>query len=193
MDETIPTSPTWGYQPDGSARIFDLTPGESLPDGWNASPDCIADPALATADALTARAAGREYVAAAPLEILLAPPASDAEVARLKDVIETGMAENQRLFEDLDAAESARDAALADAATARATHEHTLTALEEAQGELASLKTLLTKAQEDGGFAVSERDEALKRLDAMSADLAQARADLDAATAPAAPKTAKAR
>lgn len=25
---------TWGYHPDGSAQIFDLKEGESLPDGW---------------------------------------------------------------------------------------------------------------------------------------------------------------
>ena len=44
------TTPTWGYKPDGSADIFNLSLGESLPDGWSTSPACIVDPALATAD-----------------------------------------------------------------------------------------------------------------------------------------------
>jgi len=28
-------NPTWGYKSDGSAQIFDLKEGESLPDGWS--------------------------------------------------------------------------------------------------------------------------------------------------------------
>ena len=30
---------TWGYKPDGSAQIFDLREGESLPDGWSDRPE----------------------------------------------------------------------------------------------------------------------------------------------------------
>ncbi|MBE7203656.1 MAG: helix-turn-helix domain-containing protein [Parafilimonas terrae] len=51
------THPTWGYRPDGSAEIFNLGPGESLPDGWHPSPDVITDPARATAEALSATVA----------------------------------------------------------------------------------------------------------------------------------------
>lgn len=200
MDQT---TPTWGYMPDGSAQIFHLAAGEGLPDGWHPSPDCIADPALATAEALSARVEGR------PFAVLVVDDASGrqadasiggdllanamAEIDRLTDIIATGSGENQRLFEDLDAAEAARDAAIAEAATARAAHEQTMTALEAASDALDDLKAQLTQAQADGGFAVSERDAALADLDALKADLAQARADLDAATAPAAPKPAKAR
>jgi hypothetical protein len=31
--------PTWGYKSDGSAEIFDLKEGESLPDGWADRPE----------------------------------------------------------------------------------------------------------------------------------------------------------
>lgn len=60
MEPTTDTVPTWGYKPDGEGRIFDLAPGEVLPEGWHASPDCIENPNFATAEALSARAAGRE-------------------------------------------------------------------------------------------------------------------------------------
>ncbi len=29
--------PTWGYKP-GESKLFDLNPGEKLPDGWSDSP-----------------------------------------------------------------------------------------------------------------------------------------------------------
>ncbi|MCC0807513.1 hypothetical protein FPV16_14955 [Methylobacterium sp. W2] len=172
MDQTIPT---WGYKSDGSAEIFDLAPGEGLPEGWEASPTCIVDPAFATAEALTARSEGRVYVPPA-LAAAVADPASGvldelanavAENERLQALISTGMAENERLIGEIEDAEAG---------------------LEAAAGEIVSLKGLLTKAQEDGGFAVSERDEALAKLDAVTANLTQARADLDAATAPPAAK-----
>lgn len=174
MDQTVPT---WGYKPDGSAEIFNLAPGEALPDGWQSSPACIVDQDLATADALTARAGGRVFVPPSDLyglgEPLPLPVDADAlanalaEIDRLSGIITTGIDENQRLVGEIEDAEDGLDAAAA---------------------EIVSLKALLTKAQEDGGFAVSERDEALAKLDAVTADLTQARADLDAATAPPAAK-----
>jgi len=171
---------TWGYRPDGTARIFDLAPGDGLPEGWEASPACITNPDLATAEALSAAVEGRAYAAevaemgavvatgADPIELANAM----AEIDRLTDIIATGSAENLKLVAEIEAAESEMD---------------------KAAEEIVSLKAMLTKAQEDGGFAVAERDEAVARLDAMAADLAQARTDLEAATAPAPAKTAKAR
>lgn len=32
------TIPTWGYASGGDAKIFDLEPGEALPDGWADTP-----------------------------------------------------------------------------------------------------------------------------------------------------------
>ena len=188
MSKTIPT---WGYKPDGSAEIFDLASGEGLPEGWHASPDCIADPALATAEALTARVDGRP--APAVLELLgdtgdrpAAIVDADltnalAEIARLGDIIATGSSENEKLVDEIEAVEAARDAALAEVETARAAHADTLVALDAANTALTDLQAQLTQAQADGGFAVSERDEANADLERLRADLAQARADLDAA------------
>ncbi|ACK84671.1 hypothetical protein [Methylorubrum extorquens] len=65
--ETIITVATWGYQPSGAARIFDLAPGEALPDGWDASPSVINDPALASAEALSAAAQPEAILPSAPL------------------------------------------------------------------------------------------------------------------------------
>lgn len=177
MDDT--TIPTWGYKPDGSAEIFDLVPGAALPDGWDASPTVIVDPEFATAEALTARAAGREYVPPRETAALTGSVDPDAlgdalaEIDRLKGIIETGVAENERLIGEIEAAEAA---------------------VEQATASLAALGADLTKAQADGGFAVEERDAALKDLDAVKAELAGVRADLDALTAPpAAAKAGKAR
>lgn len=64
-----PAVETWGYRPDGDARIFKLAPGEGLPDGWHLSPACIADPALATADALSARLAENERTGGSPAAV----------------------------------------------------------------------------------------------------------------------------
>ncbi|MDO9353919.1 MAG: hypothetical protein Q7T55_09500, partial [Solirubrobacteraceae bacterium] len=86
-----------------------------------------------------------------------------AEVDRLQALISSGVAENERLIGEIEDAEAG---------------------LEAAAGEIVSLKDLLAKAQEDGGFAVVERDELNAKLEAMAADLAAVRADLDAATAP---------
>jgi len=45
--------PTWGYKPNGAAKIFDIEDGASLPAGWLDSPACIEDETKATAEALT--------------------------------------------------------------------------------------------------------------------------------------------
>ncbi|MEN3229187.1 hypothetical protein PUR21_16340 [Methylorubrum rhodesianum] len=170
------SNPTWGYQPDGSAQIFDLAPGEGLPEGWHGSPACITDPALATADALSAALQGRAYVPAiadAVSGFRVDEPAAAvdpdaltnalAEIDRLKAVIEAGMAENATLVAEIETAE---------------------TTLEGASAAMSELQAALAKAQEDGGFAVAERDEAHKSLDALKAELAQVKADLDEATKP---------
>ncbi|MCJ2107852.1 hypothetical protein MKK70_21225 [Methylobacterium sp. E-041] len=177
LDDT--TIPTWGYKPDGEARIFDLAAGADLPEGWNASPSCITDPALASADALTAAAAGRAYQP--PRADPTPPPASAGaamvEIDRLKGVIEAGMAENQRLFEELDAAEAARDAAIADAATAAAARDRLTSDLDTATADLASLRAALDAA-------ITDKTDLVAKVDAISAELATARTDLDALTAP---------
>lgn len=181
------TNPTWGYQPDGSAQIFDLAPGKGLPDGWHGSPACITDPALATADALSAALQGRAYVPPVAdavsgyrVDEPVAAAAVDAdalanaltEIDRLKGVIEAGMAENATLVAEIESAEKT---------------------LEGASAAMSDLQAALAKAQEDGGFAVAERDEANKALDALKAELAQVKADLDEATKPKPATAAKGR
>lgn len=169
------TNPTWGYQPDGSAQIFDLAPGEGLPDGWHGSPACITDPALATADALSAALQGRAYVPAVADAVsgfrVDEPAAVDAdalanalaEIDRLKGVIDAGMAENDRLVAEIQGAE---------------------TALSEASAAMADLRDSLAKAHEDGRVNAAERDAAKVAVEALTANLAKAHADLEAATAP---------
>lgn len=187
MDTTIPT---WGYKPDGSAEIFDLARGEGLPEGWHASPDCIADPVFASAEALTARAEGRFYVppvadeTAADAVAESLNPELLAEVERLKAIIATGSAENEKLAADVETVMTENEALELRASTAASN-------LDRVVAEMAELKAVLVKAQEDGGFAVSERDEALAQIAALQAELGQARTDLDAATAPAAPAAVK--
>lgn len=181
----IVTLPTWGYWPDGEAQIFPLAPGESLPDGWSASPSVITDPARATAEALTDRAAGRAYpappVEAAPVSTV--PDAMLAEIERLNGIIATGMAENEGLIAEITKAEDLLDAAAADVATMRAA---------------------LAKAEADGVAATAARDEAHAAIASVSADaaaaiakleadLAEARKDLEAATAPKVAQTGKAK
>lgn len=39
------TIPTWGYASGGDAKIFDLEPGEALPDGWADTPAAWLDTA----------------------------------------------------------------------------------------------------------------------------------------------------
>lgn len=53
------TIPTWGYASSGDARIFDLEPGEALPDGWADTPAAWLD------------------IAAPEIGILVDPPAAD--------------------------------------------------------------------------------------------------------------------
>ena len=179
------TNPTWGYKPDGAAQILDLAPGEGLPDGWHDSPACITDPALATADALSAALQGRAYVppvadVVSGFRVGESAAAVDAdalanaltEIDRLKGVIEAGMAENATLVAEIETAE---------------------TTLEGASAAMSELQAALAKAQEDGGFAVAERDEAHKSLDALKAELAQVKADLDEATKPKPAAAAKGR
>jgi hypothetical protein len=96
------TTPTWGYRPDGSAEIFDLGPGETLPEGWHPSPDVITDPARATAEALSATVARAAQAPRRPVAPRRAPDAG-AEGAKLShpslvtDQIEALRAENARL------------------------------------------------------------------------------------------------
>lgn len=45
MSDTIPT---WGYHPTEEPRIFDLKPGEKLPEGWADTPAAFAAPAALT-------------------------------------------------------------------------------------------------------------------------------------------------
>lgn len=166
MDQS---NPTWGYRPTGEAKIFDLVPGETLPEGWEASPACITDPALATAEALTAAAEGRPYTPPAPVAVVVTDnplaeiEAAVAESERLKGIIEAGMAENARLVSEIEQAEADLDLAAKD---------------------IVALRASLEQAQKDGGFAGEERDAALADLDKLKGELAQVRADLDAATAP---------
>ncbi|GAA0267245.1 hypothetical protein LNAOJCKE_2990 [Methylorubrum aminovorans] len=170
------TNPTWGYKPDGSGQIFDLAPGEGLPDGWHDSPACITDPALATADALSAALQGRAYVPAVADAVsgfrvegeAVAVDADElanalAEIDRLKGVIEAGMTENAALVAEIEAAEKA---------------------LDEAAKAMADLRDSLAKAHEDGRVNAAERDAAKAAVEALTADLAKAQADLEAATAP---------
>lgn len=169
--ETIPTVATWGYQPSGAGRIFDLAPGEALPDGWDASPSVITDPMLASAEALSAAVQGRVYVPTIAADVRVDVPAVDtemlgnalAEIERLQGVIETGMAENAALVAEIEAAESALDGA----STA-----------------MAELQASLAKAHEDGRVNAAERDAAKAAVEALTADLAKAHGDLAEATKP---------
>ena len=40
----------WGYQPDGSARLFLVPVGGKLPAGWSSDVNVITDPALRTGE-----------------------------------------------------------------------------------------------------------------------------------------------
>lgn len=180
------TNPTWGYRPNGEAQIFDLAPGEGLPDGWHDSPACIIDPALATADALSAALQGRAYVppvadAVSGFRVDSEVPAAVdpdalanalAEIERLQGVIETGMAENASLVADIEAAEKA---------------------LDEASTAMRDLRDSLAKAHEDGRVNAAERDAAKVAVEALTADLAKAHADLAEATKPKPAVTAPAK
>lgn len=167
--DTIVTVATWGYQPSGAARIFDLAPGEALPDGWDASPSVITDPALASAEALSAAVQGRAYVPATAVVGAMSAVDPDAlgnalaEIERLQAVIATGMEENAALVAEIEAAEQA---------------------IEGASAVMADLQASLAKAHEDGRVNAAERDAAKVAVEALTADLAKAHADLAEATKP---------
>lgn len=187
--------PTWGYMPDGSAQIFDLASGGDLPEGWSLSPTVITDPARATADALTMRATGLTF--AHPFEQPASGSASEpsavdellaalTEIDRLKGVIDVGMAENERLAAELEASDALHESG--------ATVMDSLKAdLDAAQATVADLQASLLKAHEDGRVTVAERNEAKAAVEALSADLAKAKADLDEATKPKPASGAKGR
>ena len=163
--DTVTTVPTWGYKPDGEARIFNLEAGTSLPDGWHPSPSVITDPARATAEALTDRAAGRPYAdpvvnAVDMIPAAASPDTAMAEIERLKGIITAGSKENEALVEEIDRAEGLLGAASA---------------------EIATLRAALAKAETDVATA---RDEASAAVERLSAELDAARKDLEAATAP---------
>lgn len=167
--------PTWGYKPDGEARIFNLEAGESLPAGWDPSPSIIQNPAHATAQALTDRAAGRPYAdpqvnAVDMIPAAASPDAAIAEIERLKGIIAAGSKENEDLVVEIDRAEGLLGAAAA---------------------EIATLKGALAKAEADGADVAAARDEAAAAVERLSAELAEARKDLEAATAPKTPAKAK--
>ena len=160
--------PTWGYRPDGEARIFNLEAGESLPDGWHPSPAVILDPSRATAQALTDRAAGRPYAdpqvnAVDMIPAVASPDTAMAEIERLKGIIAAGSKENEDLVVEITKDEDLLAAAAAEVATMRAA---------------------LEKAQADGADAVTARNEAQAAADRLAAELTQVRHDLEAATAP---------
>lgn len=206
------TNATWGYKPDGSAEIFDLAPGEGLPDGWHASPDCITDPDLATAEALTARAEGRDYVlpAADPVSgfrvegeagATIDPDAlanALAEIDRLTGIIATGTAENADLVAQIEGAEAALDAAekrFEDGGRIQAEIVSGLTAerdalkddLEHSREDGKALEGMVEKAVDDAKALTAERDALQSALTAAQAERDAIRADLEALTAPAAP------
>lgn len=166
--DTDNTVPTWGYKPCGEARIFRLGLGEDLPEGWSATPDVITDPAKATAEALTDRAAGRPYAdpvvnAVDMIPAAASPDTAIAEIERLKGIIAAGSQENEALVEEIDKAEGLLGAAAA---------------------EIATLKTALAKAEADGADVAAARDEANAAIERLEAELAAAKKDLEAATAP---------
>lgn len=169
MDNPDPVIfPTWGYKADGEARIFRLGLGEDLPEGWSASPDVILDPAHATAEALTDRAAGRPYADPVVNKVDLIPAAASPdtaidEIERLKGIIAAGSQENESLVEEIDRAEGLLAAAAA---------------------EISTLRLSLEKALADGADVAAARDEATAAIERLSADLDATRKDLEAATAP---------
>lgn len=123
-------NPTCLYRPDREPTVFDLAPGEALPDGWSDVPVAPAAAGDVGADDLAA---------------------AKAEIARLQEVISTGMADNDRLADELQAKEDELEAAAAalaaagDGAEIRAEAE----ALRAKVAELAGEKVRLEKVVED--------------------------------------------
>jgi chromosome segregation ATPase len=127
-------NPTYLYHPSEEPRVFDLAPGEALPDGWHDKPVPRVESAPASND---------EIVAAR------------AEVARLQDVIATGMAENERLADELEAKEDELEAAAkaiadaGDADTVRAEAETLRAKVAELEGEKARLEKVVEDLEAD--------------------------------------------
>ena len=105
-------NPTWGYRPDGSAQIFDLGPGQALPDGWHPSPTVITDPARATAEALSATVARTAETPRRPAVHIPPSAASDA-ITVLEAENDRLAAEVAELRKALDASQAAHAEALA--------------------------------------------------------------------------------
>ncbi len=63
MSKETKTIPTYGYHKDGSAQVFELEKGETLPKGWHDTPQDIAEPSEEDkifAKGATAKAEGKE-------------------------------------------------------------------------------------------------------------------------------------
>lgn len=124
-DESTNEHPTWIYAADGGAKIVNLAPGADAPEGWSRDIAIIKDQALATAEAVTARAEGRDAFRPDVVEVesvlaevaLNAVPAEmhdaaieqiaalTADIAKRDEFIAKGMAENEQLLAEVEAAE----------------------------------------------------------------------------------------
>ena len=150
--------PTWGYRPDGSARIFDLGPGEDLPDGWHPSPDVITDPARATAEALSATVAQIAETLRPPAVAPRDFPDAGAKGAKVsqpssvQEQVEALRAENARLAGEVTELRKALDASQAGHAEALAHVETLATQLAEALAAVAAAG----RAQADDETPVAE-------------------------------------
>lgn len=148
------TVPTWGYRPDGSAEIFDLAPGEGLPDGWHPSPTVITDPTLATAEALSATIARGAEKPRPPAASLRAPEA-DAKGAKVShpsqapDRADALQAENARLVAEV--AELRRGLAAVQAA-----HDEALARAEALAAQITALSAPAEQGGEGGEVAAAD-------------------------------------
>lgn len=189
------TQPTWIYHPTEPAKIVELARGDDAPEGWSLSASVILDPAHATAEAITARAAGRELpravddVPAPAADAPLGPTAEDlltvmARISELEGVIQAGMAENDRLAAELSTADDAVDDAAAAiehlkadlAARDRAT-ENLTAQIVALSADLEAAKAAALKLQDEGevsrlrkqlAASESERERLERRLSAKS-------------------------
>ena len=164
--------PTWIYHPTEPAKIVDLERGAAPPDGWSRSPSVVLDPSHATAEALTIAVTGRSFALHYEgSEEMVAPTSPDpealvsalTEIDRLKGIIAAGSQENEALVVEIERAEGVLGAAAA---------------------EIGTLKAALEKALADGADLAAARDEAGAAVERLTGELAEARKDLEAATAP---------